>query len=370
MAIRRRISRASGRGARFALLAVAWVVAFTVARAQHAEPAPDPRSPGLVVLVSGSWAFPEDEARRLCADPQRVVGVAVAPRAADAVDPFASLGAPTRFTVLDLEREGAGDDEALAERVRTARCVVLAEGTWVAWWTVLEPNQKSTALGRALREAHRAGATIVGLDTAGSYLGAWSLVSRAQIQRPARDPHDLVPDVISSSFALAPGFCFDRAQDGRASPAALVDRLANSVADAGVWLEGDVAWIHDAARDDVRVVARGGRAFVFDAAAGRRTRGALRAARWTVLEDGARFDVRARAITLTAPRPDTPRIEPGTGPAAPDPSAATQSTWAFASPDLLRAGGALEFPAGRFAFMPADAPASGRFDWDPTPRVR
>src|SRR6185436_6594980 len=98
-------------------------------------------------------------AKELCPDPASRLRIVAAPLESAGADPLGALGSPTPTLSIDSSTRFAGDDRELERRVGASSCVVLEGGTWVDWWTVLEPRYKTTRLGRALRDAHARGAT-------------------------------------------------------------------------------------------------------------------------------------------------------------------------------------------------------------------
>lgn len=321
---------------------------------------------GPVVVVSGHWSLPLDVARRVCADPTSRVRVTIGDPRPEDVDVLANLGSATPTLALRTGVDHPGDDPALASRVRAARCVVLEGGTWVDWWRALEPWHKTTELGRAVLDARASGAAIVAVGAAGAYVSERSLISRALLQRPSRDPHDLEEHVLATGFDLVDGVCLDMAIDGRTTPEAMLDRLTTSDATWAVWLDGEAAWIQDGRGRHATVATGRGRALVFDLSCASRSRHDLRDGRLFLLDGRSSdasatthdLDLRARGLTSTYAAAMNP----------------TDVAW---FPDLARAErGEFRGHLGRLSFRRAPAaegqPASplASFDWREDPATR
>ncbi|MBL8860041.1 MAG: hypothetical protein JNL28_16145 [Planctomycetes bacterium] len=265
--------------------------------AQHTADKGAPRA-GLVVVAAGALTFEESVARRVCADPARRLVLHIGPPESRAHDPFSALGTPTPSASIRSEDTYPGDDRDLAARVSAQSCIVLSGGTWIEWWSVLKPNQKLTRLGRALVEAHATGTTVIGFDAAGTYLAEWSVLSRAALKRPSRNPHDESRDILLGGLGLARGLCLDLATDGRDSPEPFLELVAATRIERAVWLGGTCAWIQDPAAHSATIAATDGAAFVFDLRATRRSRGALYGVGLTKITDGGQCALDARGPAL------------------------------------------------------------------------
>jgi hypothetical protein len=206
------------------------------------------------------------------------------------VDPLESLGSPTPTLTVDADAAFAGDDRELAQRAASANCIVLEGGTWSSWWRLLEPANKRTRLARVVVERHERGANLIGVGAAGTYLCEYSLLSRAELQVPSRDPHDLREHVLVTGLGLVRGACFDCAMDGRTTREPLLEALRSSRVETGVWLSGSCAWIQRGEGLAAHVAGSDGGAFVFDLAAGRRSRESTFGGRVMRLASGQAFD--------------------------------------------------------------------------------
>lgn len=249
---------------------------------------------GTVAIVSGALVFEAETARALCPPDAERLRIDMGTDAARAVDVLTVLGSPTPAVAIDFETPFPGDDAQLAARARRARCLVLEGGTWIDWWSTLKPHGKLTRLGQAIVDAHRAGATVIGVDAAGAYLAQRSVLSRETLQRPSRDPHDTSRDVLLEGLGLASSVCVDMQTDGRASPERMLEVVFASDFDLAVWLTGPSAWIEDGTGRTARIAGPTGSALVFDVRRARRSRTSMFGGEFHVLRDGASFDIAER----------------------------------------------------------------------------
>lgn len=270
------------------LLALACVQAVAGGHAGRGSDA-HARASGSVTLMSRPFVLDAATAHELCSDGARLRIVAGADDAT-LLDPLASLGSATPTITVDASASFAGDDRDLARRAAAATCVVLEGGTWSSWWRLLEPSNKRTRLGQVVADRHARGANVVGVGEAGTYLCAYGILSRAQLQTRSRDPHDAREHVIVTGLGLVRDACFDAALDGRTTVGPLLLSSSSSRIETCVWLAGSCAWIQAGDGTRARIVGSDGGAFVFDLAAGRRSRDAILGGRVAHLRPGESFD--------------------------------------------------------------------------------
>jgi hypothetical protein len=279
---------------------LAWVSAVlaTAAADLTAPFAPEPRAPGLVVLVAEPFAFDAALGARLAppsAPPRVVLALDPAP-GADPLEP--SLGAAA--CAAPPAPGDAPADLALAERVRAARCVELLGGTWVGWYTAATDARHERAWMRALREAHAEGASVVATGGAAAWVARWSVQPRAALQKPAQDPHDTQPDVPVEGLGLVDGPVVGVLAPGLPTSDRVVERAVAWDYGDVLLLEGPVAWIAGPEPHEAAVAGRGAAAWI-DLAAGSRSRELVRGARAALLLDGDVWDARRRSLRGAEP---------------------------------------------------------------------
>jgi hypothetical protein len=257
----------------------------------HRAPEAHSGASGSVALMSRPFVLDAATAHELCPDGSRLRILASAPDAS-LVDPLEALGSSTPTLSVDADAPFAGDDAKLARGAASASCLVLEGGTWSTWWRLLEPSNKRTRLGQVVVERQARGGNIIGVGEAGLYLCAYSILSRAQLQIPSRDPHDTRAHVVVSGLGLVRDMCFDAPLDGRTTIEPLLLALRSSSIESAVWLSGSCAWIQAGEGPLARVVGSDGAAFVIDVGAGRRSRDAILDGGLGRLAPGACFDGR------------------------------------------------------------------------------
>jgi len=244
--------------------------------------------PGTVVLVGADTRVE----KKLCTElggRDRLLLVAGDP--SSVVDPLAAAGTPKGRVELDAKKPFVGDDRETAERIRSARCIVLAGGGSLDWFHLVTPGGTTTRLSDSIRAAHRDGATIVGCGAAAPYLAKWVVVERSALPDPERNPRRHRTDAAIEGLGLVPGLLVDTSARERGSPAGLLRIAFDGHLDRALYLEGPTVWIDDPGRDSARV-AGPGRTLLFDFASARRNRGTWQGARLSLLRDGDRWSER------------------------------------------------------------------------------
>ncbi|MDZ4775017.1 MAG: hypothetical protein SGI72_18000 [Planctomycetota bacterium] len=317
---------------------------------------------GRVAVVTVPFVLPVETARELSPTASERLTFQIGGQSASALDPFAKSEARASLFQLDMNVARPGDDPTFAPRIAAAQCIVLEGGNWLDWWFALRPYGKQSELCRALVRAHARGIHLVGIGPAGAHLAGRSLLSRATLHRPNRDPHARSIDVLLGGIGVSSDLCIDFATDGRVDPERMLEALFDRDLERGVWLAGPCAWIEDANTQTASTVGPSGAAFVFDARSSRRSREQIEDVALTRLVDGSRIDLANRAAqSNTVP---TSREETSTGPggeAGPGKLAGFfdlpgENTWISGKPLTLRG----ERHVLRLAFdSPSNADRSG-----------
>jgi cyanophycinase-like exopeptidase len=237
------------------------------------------KAPGLVVLV-GEGAVLEGKAGAELAGERRVMLCV----GADAFDPWSTAASRPVRIVLDPAAPFAGDAREPAELARTATCVVLSGGGYMDWYHLLTPGGSTTRLSEAIREAHSAGVTVVGVGAAAPFLAQWAMVDRAALEKPLRNPRREREDVAVAGLGLLE----DLLVDGSARPRGDPGRTLRSAFDGSIgtvlFLDGPATWIGDPREHSARILGKG-TAFVFDFSTARRQRETWREGRLSMLTE-------------------------------------------------------------------------------------
>jgi hypothetical protein len=203
---------------------------------------------------------------------------------ADAIDPW-SPAAPLARMVLDPAAPFAGDAREPAELARTATCVVLSGGGTLDWYHLLTPGGSTTRLSEALREAHSAGVTVVGVGAAAPFLSKWAMVDRAALGKPLRNPRREREDVAVAGLGLIEDLLVDSSARPRGDPARTLRAAFDGSIGTVLFLDGPATWIGDPREHAARVLGKG-TAFVFDFSSARRQRETWREGRLSLLAEG------------------------------------------------------------------------------------
>jgi len=263
------------------------------------------RTTGTIVLLGEAFELSPDQCRTALESSRSGDRVWIAPNGADTargIDPLAHSDDPAPATreLFDARTPHPGDDAALCERVRRAGSVALVGGKYLDWYALFRPQEKRSGLDAALRYAHRSGATVIASGAAASFLADWTVVDRAEIDRPRRNPRDAREHVLLHGMSLVHGMIVDASGAPRASWSRWLSLVANSQGELALYVDAHVAWI---LRDEERgeaLVRGSGAAFVLDLHGARRERDALLGARLSMLLDGDRWSARERrASTAT-----------------------------------------------------------------------
>lgn len=238
--------------------------------------------PGPVVLVGSGASIDAATAASLGAS-DRLLLCAGDPAAA--VDPFAAAGPPKGRIELDAKRPFVGDDREPAERIRSARCIVLAGGGALDWFDLVTPGGTTTRLSDSIRAAHRDGAAIVGVGAAAPYLAKWFMVERSAIPDPERNPRRLRTRTAVEGLGLVRDVLVDTSSSEKGDPGRMLRIAFDARLERALWFDGPTVWIDDPARDSARV-AGSGRTILFELGAGRRQRGNWQGARLSSLRAG------------------------------------------------------------------------------------
>jgi len=240
---------------------------------------------GLVVLVGEGATIDAATCAEIGAD-HRLLLCAGDP--AKVVDPLVAGGPPEGRVDLDASREHVGDDRETTERIRSARCIVLAGGEYLDWLHLVTPGGTTTRLSDSIRAAHRGGASVVGVGAAAPFLAKWAMVERSAIPGPERNPRRHREDVAVEGLGLVPEILFDTSARKRGDPGRMLRSACDGRFMRAVYLDGPAIWIDDPARRSARV-AGSGRAILFDLGAARRLRATWQAARLSLLVSGDRW---------------------------------------------------------------------------------
>lgn len=250
-----------------------------------AQPVP---APGLVVLVGPGASIDAATCAELGAGDRLLLG---AGDPAKIVDPLAAAGAPKGRVDLDAARPYVGDDRETAERVRSARCIVLAGGGYLDWLHLVTPGGTTTRLSDSIRAAHRGGATVVGVGAAAPYLAQWAMVERSAIPEPERNPRRHRTDVAIEGLGLVRDLLVDTTARERGDPGRMLRAAFDGHLVRAIYLDGPTVWIDDPGRKSARV-AGSGRTIFFDLGAARRQRATWQAGRLSLLGSGDRWSDR------------------------------------------------------------------------------
>lgn len=245
-------------------------------------------SPGLVVLVGSGASIDAATCAQLGAGDRLLLCAGDPARIAD---PLAAAGAPKGRVDLDTTRLFVGDDRETAERIRAARCIVLAGGGALDWFQLVTPGGSTTRLSDSIRAAHRDGATIVGCGAAAPYLAKWFVVERSAIPDPERNPRRHRTVAAIEGLGLVREILAESSERERGDPAGILRVAFDGHIERALYLEGPTIWIDDPGRDSARV-AGAGRSILFDLGAARRNRGTWQGARLSLLRDGDRWSER------------------------------------------------------------------------------
>jgi hypothetical protein len=252
---------------------------------------------GAVVLLGEPFELPAECFRDLVAGVESRERVWITPASSPdvaAIDPLARAGRPAHRARLDAGEPHAGDDRELGERVRDAGAIVLTGGSYLEWYALFRPSEKASGLHAALRAAHESGALVVASGAAAAFLAEWTVVDRAALHRPLRNPRDASEHVIARGLGFVRGLA-DCSGAPHGSIARLLALSEHQLFDAALYLDGHVAWI-EAARDGSAAVRGEGAAFVLDFRPARRDRRKLSGGRLSLLLDGDLWSARERTI--------------------------------------------------------------------------
>jgi hypothetical protein len=259
-------------------------------------------TPGLVVLVGKGAVLDAATYAELSAD-RRVLLCTGAP--AEAIDPLAKAGPPEIRFDIDLATPYAGDEREPAERTRSAGCIVLSGGDALDWYKLLTPGGSTTRLSQAIREAHAAGASVVGTGAAAPYLAKWTMVERAALAKPQRNPRRERDDVAVEGLGLIEDLLVDSTACRRGDPARALRAAFDGHLGTLVFLDGLATWIGDP-RDHSARIRGPGTVFAFDLVAARRQRDAWREGRLSMLTDGDTWSAREGAACAESTRAGDP----------------------------------------------------------------
>jgi len=252
------------------------------------QTAPPVHTPGLVVLVGTGASIDAATCAELGAA-DRLVLAAGDPAAV--VDPL-EAGGKAKFRVdLDAARPFVGDDRETAERIRSARCIVLSGGGYLDWLHLVTPGGTSTRLSDSIRAAHRGGATVVGVGAAAPFLAKWAMIERSAIPEPDRNPRRHRESVAVEGLGLVPELLVDTSARERGDPGRMLRAAFDGHLDRAIFLDGPTVWIDDPGRN-AALLAGTGRTVFFDLGAARRQRGAWRAGRISLLGNGDRWSAK------------------------------------------------------------------------------
>jgi hypothetical protein len=238
------------------------------------------KTQGLVVLV-GEGAVLEGKAGAELAGERRVMLCV----GADAFDPWSTSASRPARIVLDPAAPFAGDAREPAELARTATCVVLSGGGYMDWYRLLTPGSSTTRLSEAIREAHSAGVTVVGVGAAAPFLAQWAMVDRAALEKPLRNPRRVREDVAVAGLGLLEDLLVDSSARARGDPGRTLRSAFDGSIGTVLFLDGPATWIGDPREHSARVLGQG-TAFVFDFSSARRQRETWREGRLSLLSEG------------------------------------------------------------------------------------
>jgi hypothetical protein len=258
------------------------------------------RVPGLVALVGEGGRLDVSTCAELSAG-RRVLLCAGDP--GKAPDPLAAAGSPAWTIALDPSVPHAGDEREPAERARSAGCIVLTGGSTLDWFKLLEPNGSRSNLSHAIREAHAAGATVVGAGSAAPYLAEWAMIDRSTIDKPQRNPRRERADVAVEGLGLLRGMLVDSSACPRGDPARVLRAAFDGHLGTVLFLDGPATWIGDPKQHAARVCGTG-TLMLFDLSSARWQRETWREGRFSILSDGDRWTARDGAVCAEPFRAD------------------------------------------------------------------
>lgn len=239
---------------------------------------------GVVVLQSPALELDAPTARAIVADakgPRVVLSVG----SKSAVDPLAQLGGEVARFDLDRERPDEADARELAAAIERASSITFVGTTFLDCFETLTPRRKRSRAASALVRAHERGAPIVCASGAAEFASAFALLSRDELEKPARDPHDPDLELPVAGLGLVEDLCLVAATDVNARLDGLVETLARFGPRRGALVCGGAAWC--IANDGTSIVRGPGAVVVLDTRDVRRERGALRGIEALVLVERA-----------------------------------------------------------------------------------
>lgn len=239
------------------------------------------QQPGALVLCGESFELSEALARELAGSAPHLVLDLDAP----AADPLARSASPAVRADLSGEWSSAREAALLPDLARTGALVVNAS-SWIACWRHFQFEQKDSRLEQELRSAWRAGRPLVATGAAAAYCAGWSIATREEIQRAARNPRRAEPELVVGGLGLAREWMVDTALQAPAGAERLLRQMQRLGNQRALFLSGPVAWI---VRGDEAQVAGSGLAAVFDLSRARRVREELREGRLLILRSGDRL---------------------------------------------------------------------------------
>jgi cyanophycinase-like exopeptidase len=256
-----------------------------------------PQRAGTVALLGESFELSEETCRELAASAPAGERIWIAPASSSAaaeVDPLVRMGPAVWRARLDATEAHAGDDADVCQRVRGAATVVLTGGSYLEWYALFRPSEKTSGLHAALLAAHSSGALVVGSGAAAAFLAEWTVVDRAALHRVLRNPRDASEKLIVRGIGLVRGHV-DSTAKHNGYVARLLKLAEHQRPDVALYLDGRVVWIERSRALDATVRGSGS-AFVFDFRPARRERARLFDGRLALLQGGDRWNAHERSI--------------------------------------------------------------------------
>lgn len=275
-------SRAPRLRAGLTSLVLACALLATAARGS-ALPPESSRS-GIVVLQSPALELDEATARA-------IVDGALGPRVVlsigskSALDPLAKLGGDVVRFDLDRERPDEADERELAAAIERASVVTFVGTTFLDCYETLTPRRKRSRAASALVRAHERGAVIVCANGAAEFASGFAQLTREELEKPARDPHDPDVELPVAGLGLVEDLCLVAATDVNARLDGIIETLTRFGPRRGALVCGGAAWC--IANDGTSIVRGPGAVVVLDTRDARRERGALRGIEALVLVERA-----------------------------------------------------------------------------------
>ena len=259
---------------------------------------------GTLVLCGESFELPEALARELAGSaPHLVLDLDGA-----APDPLAHGNSQALRPDLAGDWSAAREAALLPDLARAGAVVVQAR-TWLSCWQHFQYEQKDSRLEQELRAALRAGHPLVATGAAAAYCAAWSIVTREEIHKTARNPRRAEPELVVTGLEFARAWMVDTSTQAPAGAERLLresQRFGNARA---LYLQGPVAWIVRAADGPVAEVVGSGCACVFDLARARRSREELRDGRLLLLHAGDQVRLGKELEPLSSAAPADAALE-------------------------------------------------------------